>query len=60
MFGKDFRPFKCSCGHKLRFAALRCGNCGARTPFQNRVEFWVLSGFAALIALGLIVGAFIS
>jgi hypothetical protein len=41
------RVFRCSCGHKMRFGAARCGRCYDHSPFYNRRETWVTAAAAA-------------
>lgn len=40
------RVFRCSCGHRMRFGANRCGWCWAGTPFYNRRATWLTASTA--------------
>jgi len=45
-----FRFFTCTCGHKLRYGAGRCGKCYYRTPMLNRHGHRVLATACGIIA----------
>ena len=51
---------KCkTCGAEIARTAKVCPSCGAKNkpPVYNRVWFWLLLGFAAMILMGTILGA---
>ena len=51
---------KCkTCGAEIARTAKICPSCGAKNkpPVYNRVWFWLLLGFAAMILMGTILGA---
>ncbi|WP_176085557.1 hypothetical protein [Martelella sp. HB161492] len=45
------RLFGCTCGHKLRLGASRCGACYRPTPIYNRRWFYLLAAFGAVLGL---------
>ena len=42
MASRDFRFFKCDCGHTPRFGASKCGNCYYPTRLLNRTSTYKL------------------
>ena len=44
-----FRLFTCSCGHKLRYGAGRCGKCYYRTHMLNRHGNMALAAVCGIV-----------
>lgn len=50
------RPFRCGkCGHRMRFASLDCGRCGAPVPVYKTATPYLTFAFLAAISLAVMV-----